>query len=82
MALLTQYHSRYPAKAIDPRPGNNGHYLDFTPTATAIPTVEPDIHGIANDLLPARTRQTGLHNSRSGSLLTDHRFRRIVTFPD
>lgn len=70
MALLAQYHSRYHAKAFDPWPGNNGHYLDFIPPATTIPQVErPTFHGIANDLLLASPNQIGLYNSAGGSFL-------------
>lgn len=67
MALLAQYHSRYHAKVIDSWPGNNEYYVNFTAAATTILTVEPYVHGIANDLLPARLKQPGLHNSRGGS---------------
>ena len=68
MALLAPYHSRYHAKALAPRPGNNEHYLAFTPTATTIPEVEPYVHGIANDLLPASPKRIGLYNSWGGSV--------------
>lgn len=67
MALLAPRHSRYHAKAFDPWPGNNGHYLDFTPTASTISEVEPYVHGIGNDLLPASPKQVSLYNSQGGS---------------
>ena len=68
-ALLSRYHSPYHAKAIDARPGNNEQYLDLTPTATTIRAVEPYVHGIATNLLPARLKQIGFHQSRGKSLL-------------
>lgn len=67
MAHLAQYHSRYHAKLIDPRTGNKGDHLDFAPTANTLSAVEPDLHGIGNDLLLARLTLTSPHESRDGS---------------
>jgi hypothetical protein len=39
------------------------------PTAAAIPALEPYVHGIADDLLPARVKLTGRHKNRGGSLV-------------
>lgn len=37
------------------------------PTEAAIPAVEPYVHGIADDLLPARVKLTHRHKNRGGS---------------